>query len=164
MHCLILPLPPTDNRLHLSTAGGRRYPTRAYKDWLLAVRPLIIAWMGDTATDTTTWWRVQIYLTLGARRGDPSNYRKALLDALSGAFVDEETNTIRRGRGVWDDDCRATVHEDLWFINHPEPEVRIELKALQVGPVDWKAREKAEKAEARQREKAERAALKAAAR
>lgn len=174
---LELPLPPPDNACHRSSAGGKRYPTAAYKDWLDLVAPQLREVLGDWQPDRERWWRVRGVVWL-AGQGDGPNYIKATLDLLSGAYVVPTAFTDRKGKKVskgtilkpgafWDDDRR--VGEVRWttgYMRHATPWLFLEVEPMEA-PRDWKAEQQAqereEKARAREAARQEREAARAAA-
>lgn len=85
---LSVSLPPTDNACH-ATGNGRRYATDKYKAWLRLENPRLLALLGEWEPDYVRWWSVEIRLWMpilrkNAKRADPQNYTKALLDLLTG--------------------------------------------------------------------------------
>lgn len=112
--CIELPMPPTDNMCHKSTAGGRRYRTPEYDAWLKIAPEMLQKALGDQTPDPVRWWTVDIRLWLPGTRSDGQNYLKPLIDLLSGSRLeryktkkgDWAVHIVKPG-GLWTDDKRV---------------------------------------------------------
>lgn len=101
-----LPVPPTDNHLHINR-GRTRIATSRYKEYLLEAHERLLEQLPPGHTpDTDTYWHVHLELHLRGNHGDPPNYLKATLDALSGHCP--SGGGIHTFPGFWDDDRRIS--------------------------------------------------------
>lgn len=84
---LVLPYPPSVNRLYRVGRNGRPYKTQEHRDYMAAAHRATLAvapWPRDVELD------VVLRLFRPQRRGDIDNPLKALFDALNGrAWVDD---------------------------------------------------------------------------
>lgn len=133
-----LPLPPTDNHCHRSGRWSR-YATAEYREWLALVNPYLVEALGDWEPDRERWWLVGGVVRLGKRRGDPLNYLKPIVDALTGSRV--EQGVVVHPGALWDDDARVSCGGWVCVeVGVADPVVEIVVRPAGWTPAGWKAK------------------------
>lgn len=123
---LVLPLPPSSNRIWRSNRG-RTHKATEYKHWLQTCAQLTAIQAGGDGIP----YRFHARIVLPATRRDPDNSIKPTLDMLQAARVITNDRYMRR-LTLEVDDCRpATMLVELWATDEAAPKRRAPKLKLQ---------------------------------
>lgn len=124
---LVLPYPPSVNRLYRVGRNGRPYKTDLHRDYMAAAHRATLAvapWPRDVELD------VVLRLFRPQRRGDIDNPLKALFDALNGRVWEDDSQVVDLHVRRLDDKARPRVEVE---VSCSRPEVRTSARLPYTG-------------------------------